>query len=159
MFPNEALLWQKKQRNTFKTKLTPLCLCHKQIHSNADAFNQDVTNWNVCACTSFTAMFSNSGYSGSSLSTDGCTFCPAGRYTEGTGKNVYGGIPCTECGAGKYSETEGSIGCEDCEAGKYSDAVGASSLSTCSSCEEGKSSAAGSSICCIANRLHHQQHT
>jgi hypothetical protein len=39
-------------------------------------------------------MFSDSGYSGSSLSTTQCTGCPSGRYTEGTGEYVQGGNPC-----------------------------------------------------------------
>ena len=81
------------QKHTKAHPYTPTPSQHPP-HSYAEAFNQDVTKWNVCACTSFSSMFSTSGWSGSQLSTTQCTSCPSGRYTEGTGEYVSGGNPC-----------------------------------------------------------------
>ena len=80
-----------------------------------------------------------------STSSDDCTSCSAGTFSETVGASV--ASICKDCAAGTYSETVGATVasvCKDCAAGKYSIAGSRQvTESVCKSCVGGKYSISG----------------
>ncbi|EAR83639.1 GCC2 and GCC3 family protein (macronuclear) [Tetrahymena thermophila SB210] len=68
----------------------------------------------------------NSGYIGTpatSISAQGCTPCPAGKY--------YQSGNCVDCQAGHYSSSPASLSCTQCTTGKYAQGTGNTSCTSC----------------------------
>ena len=79
-------------------------------------------------------------------STSGCTYCPKGKYTNGSGS-----ASCTDCPAGRYNDKPAqnnfSIACPRCPMGHYGDKPGALSRQCSGPCPKGSYSRPGATEC------------
>jgi len=80
--------------------------------------------------------------------TDACTTCPKGKYSD-----TADSAECATCPAGKFSDAHGYSACEDCDSGKY---LSISSLpsshdsaSDCTTCPAGKFAATAAPDCTV----------
>ena len=79
-------------------------------------------------------------------STSGCTYCPIGKYTNGSGS-----ASCEDCPAGRYNDKSAqnnkTIACKLCPEGRYGDKPGAYSCTL--PCPKGSYSRPGATECIL----------
>ena len=87
-------------------------------------------------------------YSSIAGSTSGCTYCPIGKYTNGSGS-----ASCEDCPAGRYNDKSAqnnkTIACKLCPEGRYGDKPGAYSQQCSGPCPKGSYSRPGATECIL----------